>query len=45
MINLKALMIGFGFVLAILIFVLHKIRERSARKEKMVQMKNRRKKK
>jgi hypothetical protein len=44
MINLKALMVGFGFVLAILVFVLHRIRERSARKKKIVQMKNRRKK-
>jgi len=43
MINLKALMVGFGFVLAIIIFIIHKIRARSAHKKKIAAMKNRRK--
>jgi len=43
MINLKALMVGFGFVLAIIIFTVHKIRARSAHKKKIIEMKNRRK--
>jgi hypothetical protein len=44
MLNLKALMVGFGFILAILIFLIHKIRVRSIHKKKMAEMKNRRKK-
>ena len=43
MINLKALMVGFGFVLAIILFIAHKIRARSAHKKKIAEMKNRRK--
>lgn len=43
MLNLKALMVGFGFILAILIFLIHKIRG-SIHKKKMAEMKNRRKK-
>ncbi len=45
MINLKALTVGFGFVLAIIIFIIHKIRERFAHKKKIIEMKNRTKKK
>ena len=45
MINLKALMVGFGFVLAIIIFIIHKIRAKSAHKKKIAEMKNRKKKK
>jgi len=36
MINLKDLMVGFGFVLAIIIFIVHKIRARSAHKKKLL---------
>jgi hypothetical protein len=43
MINLKALTVGFGFILVLLIFSIHKIRERSAHKKKIIEMKNRRK--
>ena len=43
MLNLKALMVGFGFLLAIIIFLVHKIRARSAHKKKIAEMKNRRK--
>jgi hypothetical protein len=44
MLNLKALMVGLGFILAILILLIHKIRARSVHKKKMAEMKNRRKK-
>ena len=43
MINLKAFTVGFGFILAVIIFLIHKIRERSAHKKKIIEMKNRRK--
>ena len=43
MINLKAFTVGFGFILAVIIFSIHKIRERSAHKKKLIEMKNRRK--
>jgi len=43
MINLKDLMVGFGFILAIIIFIVHKIRARSAHRKKIIAMKNRRK--
>jgi len=45
MFNLKDLMVGFGFILAIIIFLVHKIRARSAHKKKIQEMKNRRKRK
>jgi hypothetical protein len=45
MINLKALMAGFGFLIAIIIFLIHKIRTRSAHKKKISERKKRRKKK
>lgn len=44
MLNLKALMVGFGFIIAILIFLIHKIRVRYIHKKKMAEMKKRRKK-
>ncbi len=43
MINLKALTVGLGFILVVLIFLIHKIRERSLHKKKIIEMKNRRK--
>ena len=43
MLNLKDLMVGFGFILAIIIFLVHKIRARAAHKKKIRDMKNRRK--
>jgi heme exporter protein D len=42
MLNLKALMVGFGFLLAIIIFLVHKIKARSAHKKKIAETKNRR---
>ena len=45
MLNLKDLMVGLGFILAILIFLVHKIRARSEHKQKIIEMKNNRKKK
>lgn len=41
--NLKAFLVGFGFLLVLAIFLLQKIRDRSARKEKITKMKNKRK--
>jgi hypothetical protein len=43
MINLKALTVGFGFIIAIIIFLVHKIRVRSEHKKKILERKNRRK--
>jgi hypothetical protein len=45
MINLKAFIVGLGFLLAILIFVVHKLRLRAAHKKRIAEIKNRRKKK
>ena len=45
MINLKSLLVGFGFLLALLIYIMHKIRIRSANKERAAKIKNRKKKK
>ncbi len=41
--NLKAFLVGFGFLLVLAIFLLQKIRARSARREKITKMKNKRK--
>ncbi len=43
MINLKAFTVGFGFILAVIIFSIHKLRARSTNKKKIIEMKNRRK--
>lgn len=43
MINLKDLMVGFGFVLIVLIFIIQKIRIRSAHKKKIIEIKEKRK--
>ena len=45
MLNLKDIMVGFGFILAIIIFLVHKIRVRAAHKKKIMDIKNRRKRK
>jgi len=45
MLNLKALLVGFGFLLAIIIYIMHKIRVISANKERAAKIKNRKKKK
>jgi hypothetical protein len=45
MINLKTLLVGIGFLLAVLIYIIHKIRVRSINKEKAAKIRNRKKKK
>jgi len=45
MINLKTLFVGFGFFLAVLIYIIHKMKIRSNRKKRTEKIKNRRKKK
>lgn len=45
MLNLKALMVGFGFLLVVIIFLTHKIKTRSANKKRIEEIKRRRKKK
>jgi hypothetical protein len=45
MLNLKDLMVGFGFILAILIFLVNRIKARTAHKKKIIEMKNHRKRK
>ena len=45
MINLKTLLVGIGFLLAVLIYIIHKIRLRSTNKERTAKIKNRKKKK
>jgi hypothetical protein len=45
MINLKDLTVGFGFIIAVIIFLVHKIKVRSAHKKKILERKNRRKRK
>jgi hypothetical protein len=41
--DLKAFLVGFGFLLVLAIFLLQKIRARSARQDKIMEMKNRKK--
>jgi Na+-transporting methylmalonyl-CoA/oxaloacetate decarboxylase gamma subunit len=45
MINIKTLLVGIGFLLAVLIYIIHKIRLISANKERTAKIKNRKKKK
>jgi cbb3-type cytochrome oxidase subunit 3 len=45
MINLKTLLVGFGFLLAVVVYMLHKQRIKSANKERTEKIKNRKKKK
>jgi Na+-transporting methylmalonyl-CoA/oxaloacetate decarboxylase gamma subunit len=45
MINIKTLLVGIGFLLAVLIYIIHKIRLISANKERIAKIKNRKKKK
>jgi len=45
MINLKTLLVGFGFLLAVIVYLLHKRRITSANKERTEKIKKRKKKK
>jgi hypothetical protein len=45
MINLKTLFVGFGFCLAVLVYIIHKFRIKSANKKRTEKIKKRKKKK
>lgn len=45
MINLKTLLVGFGFLLAVVVYMIHKHRIRSTNKERTEKIKKRKKKK
>lgn len=45
MINLKTLLVGFGFLLAVVVYMIHKLRIRSTNKERTEKIKKRKKKK
>jgi uncharacterized membrane protein YciS (DUF1049 family) len=45
MINLKTILVGFGFFLAVLVYVIHKYRIKSANKKRTEKIKKRKKKK
>ncbi len=44
MVDLKAFTVGLGFILAVIIYSVHRIKLRSEHKKKIAEIKNRRKK-
>lgn len=45
MINLKTILVGFGFFLAVLVYLIHKFRIKSTNKKRTEKIKKRKKKK